>query len=172
MTINELSSNGDTTSNYAVDYSTGEIYEVRAVDISYLQPIDISAIGSKGIFENIVKERLSRKRYRLWVSPMLLDMVVEKQISIPSLSVLCLLGQKIGYNNMVYTTFKDICLGSGYVRQTVSNAITELKEKGLLRECSHKLEERDSRFFLVNPLYFFLGYYPHRDNLIKDWMLG
>ena len=171
MTTNEVSSNGDIT-NYAVDYTTGEVYEVRSVDITYLQPIDISAIGSKIRFDEIVRERISRRRYRLWVSPMLLDMVVEKQISIPSLSVLCLLGQKIGYNNMVYTTFKDICIGSGYVRQTVSGAIAELKEKGLLRECSHKLEERDSRFFLVNPLYFFLGYYPHRDNLIKDWIMG
>lgn len=171
MNTNEVSSNGDST-NYAVDYHTGEIFEVRGMDGTFLQPIDIANMGSKEVFEKTVKDRLSRKRYRLWVSPMLLDMVVERQVSIPSLSVLCLLGQKIGYNNMVYTTFKDICTGSGYVRQTVSNAITELKEKGLLRECSHKLEERDSRFFLVNPLYFFLGYYPHRDNLIKDWIMG
>lgn len=169
MGNNELSSNGDT---WLIDYSTGELYEGRGENVSYVQPIDLKAITSLAYFEAVVKERLSRRRYRLWVSPMLLDMVVERQISIPSLSILCLLGQQIGYNNMVYTTSKKISEGSGYVRQTVSSAIVELKSKGLLRESENKLEERDSRFFLVNPLYFFLGYYPNRDNLIKNWIMG
>jgi len=115
---------------------------------------------------------VGKRKFRLWVSPMLLDIVIEKQISIPAISILCLLGQKIGYNNMVYTTAKDISEGSGYVRQTVSSALVELGQAGFVKEVDNKLKEKDSRFLLVNPLYFFLGFYPHRDTLIKDWMLG
>lgn len=169
MGNNEVSPFDD---RWVIDTETGEIVEKVGRDIFYLPPIDLSIITSKRIFDEVVSQRLSRKRYRLWVSPLLLDVVIERNVSIPALSILCYLGQKIGYNNMVYTTFKEIQEGSGYVRQTVSYAISELKSRNLLREVSNKLEERDSRFFLINPLYFFLGYYPNRDNLIKDWMLG
>jgi hypothetical protein len=169
MENNEVSANGD---RWIVDYNTGEAFLVTAENVSYLAPLDIKTIVSQETFNQVVKERMYRKRYRLWVSPMLLDMVIERQISIPSLSILCLLGQQIGYNNMVYTSIKKLSEGSGYVRQTVSSAVVELKSHGLLREPENKLEERESRFFLVNPLYFFLGYYPHRDNLIKDWIMG
>jgi DNA-binding MarR family transcriptional regulator len=169
---NEVSSNGYTyqMTEYVVDKNTGEILEV-VKDIPYQQPIDISSIVSREIFEGVVNLR-RKKWYKLWISPLVLDIVIDRGISIPALSVLCLLGQRIGYNNMVYTTSKDLMVGSGYGRQAVSGAISELKQSGYIREVDNKLQERDSRFFLVNPLYFFLGYFPHRDNLIKDWMRG
>jgi DNA-binding transcriptional ArsR family regulator len=168
MNDNDVSSNGD---RWYVDTHTGEIREWVG-EATYLLPIDISKIDSRQVYDSLVKERVGKRKFRLWVSPMLLDIVIEKQISIPAISILCLLGQKIGYNNMVYTTAKDISEGSGYVRQTVSSALGELGQAGFVKEVDNKLKEKDSRFLLVNPLYFFLGFYPHRDTLIKDWMLG
>lgn len=157
---------------YFVDVDTGEILSAGQSGSGYIKPIDISAIVAKDIYEEVVRSRVGKRRYKLWISPLLLDVVIDKALTIPALSVLCFLGQKIGYNNMVYITLREIGEGSGYGRQAVSKALTELRRKGFLREVGNKLEERDSRFFLVNPLYFFLGYYPVRDLLLKDWVMG
>lgn len=165
---NEVSSFGD---RWAVDPETGELYEVGERGSYYLPPLDISAITSKEIYDSVVKARVKRFM-KLKISPILLDVIVDRGLSIPAMSVLCLLGQKIGYNNMVYTSIKELVEGSGYIRQTVSGAIMELKEVGMVREVNNKLKEKESRFFLVNPLYFFLGYYPNRDKLLNEWMLG
>lgn len=165
---NEVSSNGD---RWAVDPETGELYEVEANSSYYLPPLDISTIVSREVYDSVVKARVKRFM-KLKISPILLDVIVDRGLSIPAMSVLCLLGQKIGYNNMVYTSVKELVDGSGYIRQTVSSAIVELKDSGMVREVSNKLKERESRFFLVNPLYFFLGYYPNRDKLLNEWMLG
>lgn len=155
-----------------INKDTGEITEKIASDIMYLPPIDISTITSRDVYDRLVAGRTSRRKYRLWVSPLLLDIVIERGMSIPALSILCYLGRNVGYNNMVYVTMKEIQEGSGYVRQTISTALTELKGRGFIREVSNKLEEKDSRFLLISPLYFFLGYYPNRDTLLRDWMLG
>jgi DNA-binding MarR family transcriptional regulator len=165
---NEVSSNGD---RWVVDPETGELYEVESSSTYYLPPLDISSITSRELYDSIVKVRL-KKFMKLKISPILLDVIVDRGLSIPAMSVLCLLGQKIGYNNMVYTSVKELVDGSGYIRQTVSNAIGELKDNGMLREVDNKLKEKESRLFLVNPLYFFLGYYPNRDKLLNEWMLG
>jgi len=177
MSDNEVSAFADTCliNGYLIDKQTGEIVaeggRYAHQDISYLQPLDISSITSRGVYEEVVKARI-KKWYKLWVSPMLLDIVIERGTSIPALSTLCLLGQKIGYNNMVYTSIKELATDSGYSRQTVTGAVVELKQKGFVREVENRLEEKESRFLLINPLYFFLGYYPHRENLLKDWMMG
>ena len=165
---NEVSSNGD---RWVVDPETGELYEVESNNTYYLPPLDISSITSREVYDPVVKARL-KKFMKLKISPILLDVIVDRGLSIPAMSILCLLGQKIGYNNMVYTSVKELVDGSGYIRQTVSNAIGELKDNGMLREVDNKLKEKESRFFLVNPLYFFLGYYPNRDKLLNEWMLG
>lgn len=154
-----------------VNKETGEISEKIGSDVYYLPPIDLSAITSRSIYDKLIASRTSRRKYRLWVSPLLLDIVIERGMSIPALSVLCYLGRSVGYNNMVYLTMKEIQEGSGYVRQTVSSALSELKAKKYVREVGNKLEERDSRFFLISPLYFFFGYYSNRDILLRDWML-
>lgn len=165
----DVSSNGD---RWYVDTHTGEIREWVG-EANYLLPIDLATITSREIFDRVVSDRIGKRRnLKLWISPLMLDVVVERRLSIPAISILCLLGQKIAYNNMVYTTAKDISEGSGYVRQTVSTALQELIMSGFVREVGNKLKEKDSRFLLVNPLYFFIGFYPHRDNLIKDWMIG
>jgi DNA-binding MarR family transcriptional regulator len=168
MSNNDLSSNGDT---WVLDPYTGELLQRGSIEPSYLPPLDISSIVSQEVFNEVVKDR-KKKWMKLWVSQLVLDIVVERNLTIPALSVLCLLGQKIGYNNMVYTNIKSLAADSGYVRQTVSNSITELKDKGFIREPNNKLNERDSRFFLVNPLYFHLGYYYNRDNIIREWIMG
>jgi DNA-binding transcriptional ArsR family regulator len=170
MEENEVSANGDT---WYVDKVTGEIYQRRShVDISYLAPVDIHNIKSRDVYNRVVVERTNNKRYRLWVCPLLLDMVIERNVSIPALSILCLLGRKVGYNNMVYTTTKELCEDGRYSRQTVSTALSELREGGFIREPNSKLEGKDDRFILISPLYFFLGYYPYRDVLLRDWMLS
>lgn len=153
---------------YVVDTSTGEL--IYKGDESYSVPVDISTITNKGKFDQMVKDKLAGRKYRLVVSHVLLDLIVDKSLSIGALSVFCYLGQNIGYNNMTYTSIKSIQEGTSYGRDWVYMAIDELKTKGLLREVEHKLEGRADRMFLVNPVYFFLGYYPHKDNLIRDWI--
>lgn len=169
MSDNEVSSNGD---RWVVDLDTGETYEEgKGREVYYLPPLELSAITSREVYDSVVRARY-KKFMKLKISPILLDIIVERGLSIPAMSVLCLLGQKIGYNNMVYTSVKELVEGSGYIRQTVSAALGELKDGGMVREVDNKLKEKESRFLLVNPLYFFLGYYPNRDKLLNEWMLG
>lgn len=166
----ELSANGDT---YLVDPLTGEIFTAtHSKDPWYSKPIDISAIGSRLQYEEAIKECVGRRKYKLWVSPFLLDIVIDKQLSPSALGLFCYLGQNIGYNNMVYLTTKQIVEDTGYSRQTVSTSLSEIENNHLIRKVDNKLEGRDDRFYLVNPLYFYLGYYPNRDRIIKEWLVG
>jgi hypothetical protein len=156
-----------------VDIYTGELVSGKELnDRGYAVPVVVSEITSREKYKQVVEDRLKINRYRLQVSHVLLDLVTERQLSIPALSVFCYLGQNIGYNNMVFTTIKDIQEGSGYTRQCVSDAIQELKKNDLVREVEHKLENKADRFFLISPVFFFLGYYPYRDNLIRSWIKG
>lgn len=139
------------------------------LDVTMSHPIDILSIISRDKYNEVISSKIGGKRFRLMVSPILLEVVVEKKISIPAISVFCLLGRMVGYHNLVYTTTKDMCSLSGYGRQTVSGVIQELLFHGLLREYDHSLKGKDDRFFVLNPIYFFLGYYPHRDSLIQAW---
>lgn len=164
MSNNELSSNGDT---WEVDSLTGELLQ-REEEL-YINPIDVYSIVNRTMYSKLVIEHTGKRKYRLSVSPLLLDLVVDKGLTIPSLSIFCLLGQKVSYRNIIYTTTRELIEGSGYSRQTVSNSLSELSINGFIRECRNSLEGRDDRLILISPLYFFLGYYPHRDNLIKDW---
>ena len=159
-----------------IDMETGEylgegysLEEVRFRGREPSPPIDISTIRSKEIFDEVVSGKIGKRKYRLWVSPLLLEMVIDKDIYISSLSVFCYLGQNIGYSNMVYLRTKDIVDQCRYTRQTISLAIEDLKVRGLIKEVVQKLEGRDDRFFLIYPLYFFLGYFPMRDVLLRDW---
>lgn len=167
---NEVSVQAD---SYTVDLRTGEICDDwEEVEPTYLEAINTDNIHSFDDYLDVVRDRMKGKRYRLFISPLLLDMVIEKSIGIPALCVFCMLGQKVGYGNMVYTTTREICQVTGYSRQTVSGVIQELLSHRLLKEVGKKLKGRDDRFFLISPLYFFLGYHPHRDALIKGWFMG
>lgn len=165
MKEDEVSPFDDT---WQIDPLTGEILsDVKHQE--YLVPIDVKLILSREDYDREV--RLRRKRWmKLWISPLLLDVIIERHLTIPAISVMCVLGQKVGYQTMVYTNLKDLVKESGHVRQTVSNALTELKDNGFIREVGNKLKEKDSRFLLLNPLYFFVGYYPSRDKLIREWV--
>jgi DNA-binding transcriptional ArsR family regulator len=173
MFEDELSANGDT---WILNTLTGELTqdaeETNKNPRPYLDPIDIPSITSLEEYTKVIKEKTYRRRYKLWICPLLLDIITEKHISIPALSLLCLLGRKVGYNNMVYTSTKELAEGCGYSRQTISSSLSELKGCGLIKEPNPKLVGKDDRFILVSPLYFFLGYYPYRDVLLRDWMLS
>lgn len=170
MNINHLSGIADT---WQIDTETGEVMGMGISGANterYSPPIVISSIKSRGVYEEIIREKTSRRKYVLRISPLLLDVIIAKEVSIPAISVLCSLGRKIGYNNMVYTTSRELSIDSKYSRQGVSMAITELKKAGFIKEPNGKVGEKGDRFLLINPLYFFLGYYPYRDNLIRDWI--
>ncbi len=171
--VSSLVYTSDIPDDHIVDMATGElIYVGSGADLVYSQPIDIPSITSREVYDEIVKEKTRNKRYRLLVSRVLLDVIIDKQLSIGALSVFCFLGQSIGYNNMVYTSVKEIQKGTSYSRDWVYVALEELQRAGLIREVSHKLRGKADRMFLINPVYFFLGYYPYKENLIKDWMMG
>jgi hypothetical protein len=153
---------------------TGEIFEegVPLVAGRYLQPLDISGVRNKETFDVAIKATVGRRNYKLWVSPFILDIIVERELSAPALGLLCFLGQNISYHTYVYLSTKEIVEGSKYVRQTVVSSLSELLEKHLVRKMSNKLEDKGDRFLALNPLYFYLGYYPNRDNVLKDWVGG
>ena len=177
MSENEMLSGVNITENSCgIDMETGEYFgeEYSVGDVSFRgrapsPPIDISSIRSREVFNEMIGGKIGKRKYRLWVSPLLLEMVIDKDIYISSLSVFCYLGQNIGYSNMVYIKTKDIVDQCSYTRQTVSLAIEDLKVRGLIKEVVQKLEGRDDRLFLIYPLYFFLGYFPMRDVLLRDW---
>lgn len=165
--------NGDVV-HTCMDKNTGEIVDYvisKGItrDISYPPPIDISLLNSRDIFEKITDQKIGKKRYQLWVGNMLLDLVVDKKYHPSVFGMFCYLGQNVKYNNLIYTSTKEMSVGAGYNRDTVSKAVKKLKEEGLLREVDNKLEHPTDRLFMINPLYFFLGYYPYRSVLIKDW---
>ena len=88
----DVSSNGD---RWYVDTHTGEIREWVG-EANYLLPIDLATITSREIFDRVVSDRVGKRRnLKLWISPLMLDVVVERRLSIPAISILCLLGQKI-----------------------------------------------------------------------------
>jgi DNA-binding transcriptional ArsR family regulator len=161
----------ENAADWVVNEYTGEIFERGDFEkeIRYSQPIELDKIVSREVYDGIVADKTSRKRYKLWVSGFVLDIVAEKVLSGKALCLLCVLGREIGYNNMVYCTLAEMILKTGYVRQTVGEALAELKNLGFVKEVKNKFKGRDDRLFLINPLYFFLGYYPHKDKLVKDW---
>lgn len=174
VVLSEYEDEEGNTVQTCMDNSTGEIVDyvvskgvVR--DISYPPPIDISTINSKEIFDHIIKQRVGKKRYQLWVGSVLLDLVVGKQYHPSVFGMFCYLGQSIKYNNMVYTNTKEMGEGAGYNRDTVRRVISQLIAGGLIKDVGNKLENPIERLFLVNPRYFFLGYYPYRNVLVKDW---
>ena len=157
-----------------MDDSTGEIVEYVSSkglvrEIAYPPPIDISTLNSRDIFDTIVKQKIGKKRYQLWVGSGLLDLVVGKEYHPSVFGLFCYLGQSIKYNNMVYTDSKEMSEGTGYNRDTVRKAVVQLVKAGLIRQVDNELENVVDRLFLINPRYFFLGYYPYRSVLIKDW---
>jgi hypothetical protein len=129
-----------------MDESTGEVWSTIAGKPQDMEDpipaIDISSITNRGIFEGIVRQKIGKRRYRLWVGPELLEIVVAKDLHPSVYSVFCFLGQNIGYNNMVYLSTEEICNGTDH-----------------------------NRFFLVNPRFFYLGYYPYRNVLVNEWIL-
>ena len=171
MNTYQVYRNRYTSDTMNVNMDTGELVESYE-DTHYLVPIDISGIGSKEQYDSLITEHIGKKKYRLVISPVLLDLVVDKVIPMSTLCIFCLLGQKVGYRNMVYTNTKELIEGSGYGRTHISRALSELSINGFIRECDNKLKEKGDRLILVSPLYFFLGYYPHRDGVIKDWYKG
>lgn len=155
------------------DVNTGEVLEDEVIlGRGYVKPFDISVIHCKEDFDKSVVEVLARRKFKLWVSPLLLDVIIERKLSSPALGIYCFLGQSIGYSTYVYLTIKEMSEGSGYVRQTVYKTLDELEEAGLIRKVGNKLKNREDRFYAINPLYFYLGYYPNRENALKDWMMG
>lgn len=166
MNEKQVSSNGD---RWVVDEYTGELYEYREVIPQYQQPIDISTITSLEAYQELLTQKIGGRKFKLQVSPLLLDVVVDKVLTIPAISLFCLLGQKIGYNTIVYTSVGGLVKETGYVRQTVSLALSELKDKGFVKEPDVRLNRKGDRLLLVSPLYFFLGHFYNRDNCIKDW---
>ena len=158
---------------------TGEILEgswensvQEVLPARYIKPFIISDVTNKEVFEERVKDTTARRKFRLWVSSLIPDLIVDKELSIAELGVFCYLATNIGYGYHVYTSIKDLVEGTGYVRQTVYKALDRLEEGGFIRKCSNKLTAKEDRMYMVNPLYFYLGYYPNRDNALKDWMLG
>lgn len=149
-----------------IDTDTGEVV---MKDYRYRTPIDIFKIKTKEQYNDIVKTARGKSKWRLWVGDVLLDLIIERNISIPAASVFCCLGREVGFNNMVFTTTKELQDKTKHTRQTITLALKELKDHDLIREASW-VKEKGSRFFLLNPLYFFLGYYPYRDHLLKKWM--
>lgn len=140
-------------------------------EFGYINPIIISEIDSKEVFDVIV--RMRRKKFmKLYINPLFLDVISDRVLSNQGLYVLSVLAQNIGYNSMVYTTVEDIVKETELPRYKVSLAISELKEKGFLREPSNRLLEKNARFLILNPVYFFLGYYSQREGLLRDWVMG
>ena len=161
------------------DKETGEILEgvwensvQEVLPVRYIKPFIIADVTNKEVFDERVKDTTARRKFRLWVSSLIPDLIVDKELSIAELGVFCYLATNIGYGYHVYTSIKDLVDGTGYVRQTVYKALDRLEEGGFIRRCSNKLTAKEDRMYMVNPLYFYLGYYPNRDNALKDWMLG
>ena len=153
------------------DPVTGElIFERVELSSRYVKPLEIELITSREEYDRQIKAVLARRQYKLWVSQFLLDIIVDRQVSSPALGLYCFLGQSIGYGTYVYLSTKEMVQGSGYVRQTVYKSLQELEDKYLIRKIPNKLKEREDRFYFVNPLYFYLGYYPNRENALKEWM--
>lgn len=131
------------------------------------KPIDISSIKNKAMYEAMVRSKV--KNYNLSIGRDLLEVAIAKSLTQAEMSVFCALGDMVGYNNMVYTTTKEIVALTGCVRQTVGDILDNLERKGLIKEVGEELEGKADRFILVNPRYFFKGYYPYREKLTMDW---
>lgn len=155
-----------------VDPLTGELLSKMGTTLgsNYIIPMEVDKITCKEDYELQVKGVVANRRLKLWVSPFLLDVIVERQVSSPALGIYCLLGQSIGYSTYVYLTTKEMVESSGYVRQTIYKALDELIAKGFVFAMPNKLKEREDRFLMLNPLYFYVGYYPNRENALKEWM--
>lgn len=154
------------------DPITGEVRERVVLGSRYIQPLVLDEITSKATYDKAVKEVLAGRKYRLWVSPFLLDIIIDKELEPREIGLFCFLGQNIAYNNLVYISTKEIISEMGYKRETVSRGLSVLESKFLIRKLDKKLEGKDDRMYQINPLYFFLGYYPNRDKVIGEWMMG
>lgn len=157
-----------------LDDQTGEIVDYviskqQSRNIAYPAPIEIAVLNSREIFLSTVKQSIGKRRYSLWVGEVLLDMVVDLKLHPSVFTVFCYLGRSLSYNHMVYTTTEELIKGTGYNRNTVGRAIKSLSELGMLRDAGVKLVGKSDKFFLLNPRYFFFGYYPYRQVLVRDW---
>jgi hypothetical protein len=157
-----------------LDEETGELIDRVAstnilMDLEYISPIDISGITSRLKFEEVVAGKIGRKRYNLWVGSSLLDLAIDKQVHPAPLCVLFYLGRSVAYNNLAYTSVQDIIKGTGHTKSTVYMALQTLEGIGLIKDVGVNLDRESDRLFTVNPRYFFLGYYPYRQELVKGW---
>lgn len=158
------------------DKETGEILENGGYSdhnkVKYLKPFILDGVNNKEVFLERVNDTVGRRKFRLWVSPLLPDLIVDKELSIAALGVFCYLATNIGYGTTVYVSIREVVEGSGYVRQTVYKALEELENGGYLRKTDNKLSLKEDRMYTMNPLYFYKGYYPHRENALKSWVMG
>lgn len=153
-----------------IDPITGEVLHNHVQGEEYIQPLDVTKIINRQVFEEEVRNRIGRKKWKLMVSPLLLDLVTDRNISIAAISVFCCLGRNVSLYNLCCMSVQEVVDQTVYKKQTVNEAIRDLKEGGYLKEVV-ELEGKD-RLFCVNPLYFFLGFYPYREKLLRDWMRG
>jgi|GEM_PF-4988684 len=160
-----------------LDEETGELIDRVAYtsitrDVEYSEPLDIMSITNKVKFNQAVAYKIGKRRYNLWVGGSLLDLAIDRQVHPSELCIFFYLGREVGYNNLVYTSIGDILKGTGCGRTTVYSALQSLKDSGLIREVGIELDKDGDRMFAINPRYFFLGYYPYRQELVKDWYKG
>jgi hypothetical protein len=129
-------------------------------------PIEIHKIKSRGQFDEMVKAKA--KYFQLSIGLDILDLRLT-----PTEAVLfnCL-GKLVGYNHMVYTTTRELLVDVGCTRKTLVDCLFSLESRNLIRQVGVELEGKGDRLILVNPRYFFKGYYPYREELIKRWYLG
>lgn len=157
-----------------VDEETGElkdyiVNESIPRDIQYPSPVEIHRITGRKAFEELLSEKIGRRKYQLWVGNVLLDLAIDKDIHASIVTVFCFLGRKVGYNNIAYTSTKELVEGTGLNKRTVQRALDSLERMHLILKVVLDLDKAGDRLILINPRYFFLGYYPYRQVLVREW---
>lgn len=173
MRENEVSATADTLDitegvdipiGYKLNVDTGEL-----VELSYSEPIDTKKMVCRDSYNQEILRVRGKKKWRVGLGQLVLDLVIDRLLSIPALSLFCAMGREVGYHNVVMITNKEMREKTSYSRQTISNCIQELKREGLIKEAEWSIKGKEDRLFFLNPLYFYMGYYPYRDALLKQW---
>ena len=129
------------------------------------KPLTWEDVCDRDTYKRVVKGYKGNHKYKLWISPLLLEVISE--LSPTGVKVLFLIAKQVGWHNVAYVhlpEFYEHCS-----RPSVYRALKELRDMGLLREMSNNLPKGD-RLYKVSPVYFYLGWYPYRDVLVKNWI--